>query len=273
MKDDKEIQLARAPLAAAVAPLMNAIVKDFNRHIRRTWDRSGGGDQTARDLVNSLYAATYDGNAIYSALAPYLFSFSTHSDDTAFEREHGVRSQWDNYAGPEGFCLVFDIGKVAEMLKQEGNARYWAWLMLEPVRYADRPIKEIFPELVSGLADTLRQFLLGVREPETATAEFLIGTTLLKGASYKSEREVRIVAIPGTAKLARHAAKEYPREFDATASLPEIKTRPEHTRINTMSLFLMTWACGFRSNGLLPAPALDRMSAPHGRAQSSAMFR
>jgi hypothetical protein len=156
---------------------------------------------------------TYHGKAIYSMLAPYLFSFSTHADDTAFEREHGVRTQWESYAGPDGFCLVFDIGAVTDMLKQEGNARYWAWLMLEPVRYADQPIEEIFPELVSGLAETLRQFLLGVREPEMATRDFLIGTTLLKGASFKSEREIRIVAIPGTEKLAAHAAKEHPDEF------------------------------------------------------------
>jgi hypothetical protein len=229
MTDDQEIELARGLLPLAVAPRMDAIItepKKFNRHIRRTWEASGGGTRTARDLVNSLYGATYDGKAPYSTLAPYLFSFSTHADDTAFEREHGVRSQWDSYAGPEGYCLVFDIRNIAEMLKQEGNARYWAWLMLEPVRYADRPIEEIFPELVSDLAETLGQFLLGVREPEAAVKEFLIGTTLLKRAKYKSEREVRIVAIPGTPKLARHAAEEYPREFDATASLPEVKIRP-----------------------------------------------
>ena len=142
----------------------------------------------------------------------------------------GLPSQWESYAGPEGCCLVFDIGKIADMLKQEGNARYWAWLMLEAVRYADRPIEEIFPELVSGLVETLRQFLLGVREPEAAAREFLIGTTLLKGADYKTEREVRIVAIPGTAKLARRAAEEYPREFDAKAPLPEVRTRPDSDR-------------------------------------------
>jgi hypothetical protein len=48
---------------------------------------------------------------------------------------------------------------------------------------------------------------------------------LLKGAAYKSEREVRIVAIPGTAKMATYAAKEYPDQFDATAPLPEIRAR------------------------------------------------
>ena len=144
--------------------------------------------------------------------------------NSAFDREHGIRSQWDNYAGPEGYCLVFDIREVARMLKHEGSMRYWTWLMLEPVRYADRSVEEIFPELVYGLAETLRQFMDGVRMPEVAAREFLIGTTLLKAAAYKSEREVRIVAIPGTAKAAKYAAKEYPRDFDATAPLPEIKS-------------------------------------------------
>jgi hypothetical protein len=119
-------------------------------------------------------------------------------------------SQWDSYAGPEGHCLVFDIAEVARMLWQEGHARYWAWLMLEPVRYADRPADEIFPELVHSLADTLQQFLNGVRVPEMAVPQFLAGTTLLKGATYKSEREVRIVAVPGTAQVGEARGQRTP---------------------------------------------------------------
>jgi hypothetical protein len=133
------------------------------------------------------------------------------------------------------------------MLKQEGEARYWAWLMLEPVRYADRPVEEIFPELVSGSADTLRQFIIGgVKFPEMAVPEFLAGTTLLKGATYKSEREVRIVAIPGTAKTARYAAKEYPDQFDAAVPLPV--SRSGLIRVSDMSLCSRAWACDCRSN-------------------------
>ena len=167
MADKNEIELAREPLIAPIAPLMDAIIENnesqkFNRAMRRSWHKLTGGRQTARDLVNSLYGATYDGKAVYSSLDPYLFSFSTHADDTAYEREHGVRSQWDRYTGGEGYCLVFDLGKVADMLKQEGQARYWAWLTLDPVRYANTPIENLFPELVSGLADILRQVLLGV---------------------------------------------------------------------------------------------------------------
>ncbi len=115
---------------------------------------------------------------------PYLFSFSTHAEDSAFDREHGIRSQWDGYAGPEGYCLAFDIAAVAHILKREGDTRYWMWLMLEPVRYAGRPVEEIFPELVVGSADTLRRLINGEILPEMAVPEFLKGTTLLKGLSY-----------------------------------------------------------------------------------------
>jgi hypothetical protein len=130
----------------------------------------------------------------------------------------------------EGCSLVFDIAAVAQMLKREGDARYWMWLMLKPVRYAGRPVDEIFPEMVFGSADSLRRFIDGEKVPEMPVSEFLMGTTLLKGASYKSEREVRIVAIPGTLETARHAAQEYPDEFDATLPLPNIKTRPDTSK-------------------------------------------
>lgn len=231
MLDTNEVQLMRGLLPQAVAPPMDAIAETLNRSSRRIWKKAGGGAKTARDLINALYAATFDGAAVYSAMDPYLFSFSTHAEDTAFDREHGIRSQWDAYAGSEGYCLVFDIAAVAQMLKQEGEARYWMWLMLEPVRYADRPVEEIFPELVHASADTLRRFVVdGVREPEMAVREFLMGTTLLKGASYKSEREVRIVAIPGTPTTAKHAAEQYPDEFDSAAPLPEIRTKPKTSK-------------------------------------------
>jgi hypothetical protein len=39
---------------------LDAIVEQtFNRKARRLWKAVGGGDQTARDLVNSLYGATF----------------------------------------------------------------------------------------------------------------------------------------------------------------------------------------------------------------------
>jgi len=40
-----------------------------------------------------------------------------------------------------------------------------------------------------------------------------MGATLLKDGNYREEREVRIVAIPGTEELKARALKEYPNEF------------------------------------------------------------
>jgi hypothetical protein len=226
MIDTDEVQLMRRLLPPAIAPLMDAIVEKENRHTRRLWNKAGRGEKTARDLVNSLYGATFDGKTDYAAFDAYLFSFSTHAADSDFDREHGVPSQWVQYAGSDGYCFVFDIHEMAGALEREGAARYWAWLMLKPVRYADRPVAELFPELVNGLADTLHQFIRGVKIPEMTVPQFLDGSTLLKGATFKSEREIRIVAVPGTAAMAKYAAKEHPRLFNSAAPLPETRTRP-----------------------------------------------
>lgn len=229
-KDLQEIRLMRDMLPPAISPRMDEITKGLNRNGRRAWKASGGGDKVARDLVSALYKATFDSMADYSTLDAYLFSFSTHAGDTGFDREHGIRSQWDGYAGAEGFCFVFDIAEIARMLGREMDARYWVRLSLDPVRYADQPVDVLFPELVNASAETLRKFIDGERFPEMAVPEFLAGTTLLKDASFRAEREIRIVAIPGTAKAASHAAKEYPKEFDPCVPLPAIRTRPNSNK-------------------------------------------
>ena len=158
------------------------------------------------------------------------------------------------------------------MLGQEMDARYWARLTMDPVRYADRPIEDIFPELVDASADTLRQFLDGVKSPEMAVPQFLAGTTLLKGAGYKSEREVRIVAIPGTAEIAKYAAKEYPNQFDAirTASGDQGSARYGQALHRPVRA---AWACGCRSSASSSAPASGRKNAQSWHGRSSAMFR
>jgi hypothetical protein len=67
MVDHDEIRLMRKLLPPAVAPHMDALMeKNFNRETRRAWNASGRGDQTALDLVNSFYGATFDGNAVRS---------------------------------------------------------------------------------------------------------------------------------------------------------------------------------------------------------------
>jgi hypothetical protein len=229
MADQKEVLLLRDQLPAAVAPRFEEIVAPLNRHSRRLFKASGGGKGVAKKLVESLYDATFLSKTGFTALDAFLVSFSTHADDGEFEREHGLLSQWEGYAGPDGFCLVFDTSVMAQHLGQEMDSQYWVRLTLDPVRYADAPIEELFPELVNAEADTLRQFLSGVRYPEAAVPEFLAGATLLKSATFRREREVRIVAIPGSRRLRDRAAKEHPNEFKVMP-LPDVRTRPGTTR-------------------------------------------
>jgi hypothetical protein len=126
MLDTDEIKLMRELLPPAIAPLMDAIVEKENRHTRRLWAKAGRGKKTARDLVNSLYGATFDGQADYAAFDAYLFSFSTHAEDSDFDKQHGIRRQWEQYAGPDGYCFVdlhLPVGPGARQNERADHAR------------------------------------------------------------------------------------------------------------------------------------------------------
>jgi hypothetical protein len=94
MTDDKEIELARSLLTAAVAPRMDTIVNEggFNREIRRKWNAFGGGKQTARDLVNSLYGAYLRRQShLFNARTLFVFVLDTC-------RRHSFRTgAWRSY--------------------------------------------------------------------------------------------------------------------------------------------------------------------------------
>jgi hypothetical protein len=179
--DPTEVIGLRTELPPAIAARYDEIVANFptNRTGRRLWKKSGRGLGTARDFVNSLYGATFDKKTP-TALDAFITSFSTHAGDREFARLHGLWSQWRDYAGPDGYCIVLDTKAVGLLLAGECDVRYWAHLKLDPVRYGDLPIAELFPELIGAAGTSLQQFLAGVREPEMGVQEFLIGSTLLK---------------------------------------------------------------------------------------------
>ena len=231
LKDDPtEVVGLRTALPPAIAARYDEIVANFktDRIARRLWKKEGRGLGTARDFVNSLYSATFDGKTP-TALDAFVTSFSTHAADGGFEREHGLWSQWRDYAGPDGYCIVLDTKAMALLLSEECDVRYWAHLKLDPVRYGDRPIAELFPELVEAAGRTLQQFLTKEHEPEMGVQEFLIGSTLLKNPKYIPERELRIVAIPGTSKMSTIALREHADVFKSLP-LPEIRPRNDGRR-------------------------------------------
>ncbi len=230
MKDKTEVLGLRTALPPAIAARYDEIVaaSKTDRTARRLWKKEGRGLGTASDFVNSLYGATFDKKAP-TGLDAFVTSFSTHAGDGDFEREHGLWSQWRDYAGPDGYCIVLDTKATGLLLAEECDVRYWAHLKLDTVRYDDRPTAELFPELIEAAGRSLQQFMAKVREPEMGVQDFLIGATLLKGAKYRPEREVRIVCIPGTAAMSAIALREHPHVFKPPP-LPEIRSRDDGRR-------------------------------------------
>src|SRR5579871_2942350 len=112
---------------------VEALVAPLDQRARFLFREAGGGLGVARDLVNSLYGATFLNKEGFTALDAFSVSFTTHANDGEFEREHGLPSQWTNYAGPDGFCLVFDTPQMANHLGREFDSRYWVRLALDPV--------------------------------------------------------------------------------------------------------------------------------------------
>jgi hypothetical protein len=136
LNDKREVWLLRQRLIDALAPRFDALSPQLNRHRRLAFKAQGRGAGGARRMLDALYGATFDSKDGPTKLEAFMTSFSTHAADGDFEREHGLWSQWERYAGPDGYCIVFDTAEMCEILGREFDRDYWVRLALEPVRYS-----------------------------------------------------------------------------------------------------------------------------------------
>jgi hypothetical protein len=229
LSDKEEVYSFRRLLPAAIFPGFQKELLALNRHLRRGIEKANGGALgLAGKFVHSLYGASFDGAASYGALDAFLVSFSTHSADDYYVRSHGIASQWESYAGPDGVCIVFDTLGMGELLASEGLQRYWLGPWLAPVRYADAPIQELFPELIDV---AYRDFasMLSPNPRGLHVTDFLQAASLLKGAEFRSEREIRIFGISGSQALSEELARQHPDQFKPQP-LPVIHSRPDSRR-------------------------------------------
>ena len=231
LNDSEEIVHLKLPLAQALAPRFDTIIERRNppSQLRELYDSTGGSTKLAKDLVDSLYGATFEGIG-FTALEAFVVSFCTHANDQPYEQENGLLSQWRGYSGQDGYCLLFDTPSLCAHLGREFDSRYWAYLQMDAVRYAidGVALDTHFPNLGAVAANSLQEFFDGVPVPELGVVDFLTGATLLKHQGFREEREVRIVAIPGTAELREQALIEQPDFRDL--ALPEIRKRPDGVR-------------------------------------------
>ena len=213
LNDSSEVIYIREPLEKAMTGRFGSVL--FKRGLTakeaQLLGRTGGSGKLASDFVNALFQSTFEGQQRLTGVEAFISCFCTHTDDRAYVRENGLLSQWRGYSGGDGFCIVFDTRSLCHLLGSEFDSRYWVHLQMKPVSYAldDTPLERLFPELIDAGEKSLRDFLSGIREPEMAVLEFLEGATLFKHQGFEEEREVRIVAVPGTEDLRMQAEKEH----------------------------------------------------------------
>jgi hypothetical protein len=147
---------------------------------------------------------------------PFISSFCTHSRDQAYEQENGLLSQWRGYGQDGGCCLVFDTGRLVELLLRESGTFYWVAFGIDDVTYAtpDVVVADRYPALVREFAGIIEGGVLQSRTWAPATsnaiARFIEAATGFKHQGFKEEREVRIVSVPGSAETAQATSREHP---------------------------------------------------------------
>jgi hypothetical protein len=230
LNDATEVIHLQTPLLEAVVVRFIQILNERNRisksgsnfdvQLAASLAQPGGLEIVARaaatDIVQGLYKVTFKNEEAFSFAEPFIASFCSHSSDQAYERENGLLSQWRGYGRDGGFCIVFDTPALADLLGREFDAHYWVHMNLAAVHYAIDGISvtEGFPQLL----DRCGTFFSGILDgrvpeaPDDGFEPFVAGATLFKHQGFREEREVRIVAVPGSEGVMKTVQAEY-KEF------------------------------------------------------------
>jgi hypothetical protein len=228
LNDATEVIHLQAPLLEAVVARFIQILNERRTQISRSQSdfdvrlgaslvQPGGAEMVARaaatDIVQALYKFTFENEAAFPFAEPFIASFCSHSSDQAYERENGLLSQWRAYGRDGGFCIVFDTAALAGMLGREFDAHYWIHMNLAAAHYAIDGISvaEVFPQLL----DRCGIFFSGIMDgrvpeaPDDGFEPFVAGATLFKHQGFREEREVRIVAVPGSERVMERVQAEH----------------------------------------------------------------
>jgi hypothetical protein len=228
LNDATEVTHLQAPLLEAVVARFVQILderkahlsgsqSDFESQLAASLAKPGGAEMVARaaatDIVQALYKFTFENKAAFPFAEPFIASFCSHSSDQAYERENGLLSQWRGYGRDGGFCIVLDTAALAGMLGREFDAHYWIHMNLAAVRYAldGISVAEIFPSLLDRCGILFSGILDG-KVPEASDdgfEPFVAGATLFKHQGFREEREVRIVAVPGSQRVMERVQAEH----------------------------------------------------------------
>ncbi len=178
----------------------------------KTMEADGGIEKIARSetqmRVESLRTNTLRLNH------PYIFSMSATRDPLV--SHSGLLSQWRGYGGDGGYALVFDTVEFEQLFKVEEQTYRYQHAWWGNVHYYDgidpssQPSSEDVAELEAVVRTGIARMLRGGTAEETNGFYQAISSLscLYKHWGFWEEREVRVVAIPVDAEIARSAATE-----------------------------------------------------------------
>ena len=221
LNDSAEVILLKEPLKISVTEHFKEILRVERRKryvVNREIERLGGllkaSKFVADDFVNIMYGFTFHDEAATTYSEPYIASFCSHAKEP-YEAENGLLSQWRGYGKDDNrYCIVFDAHALAKLIEQEAAPHFWIYINIDEVQYAtnDVSVERLFPKLL----DTCDKFLIQCMERGKyddiggdGFLPFLAGATLYKHQGFIEEREVRIVAVPGTPQLLEIGRKEH----------------------------------------------------------------
>jgi len=127
----------------------------------------------------------------------YITSFSTTAD--AWEREHGLLSQWRAYGPDGGYAVVLDTGSLDKIVSEEINPyqeEQFSWVdvqyKLKENRRTSDPDTDEWIERLETEAD---KYFRSKPDSDAAkfAAQFIILPSTFKHRGFDEEREVRLV--------------------------------------------------------------------------------
>ena len=131
MEDKREVWLLKERLIPALAPRFDALASELDLLHRVRFNKQGRGRGGATRMFEALYGASFAAGRSPFKIAAFMTLFSTHAGDGDFERENGLWSQWERYAGADGYCIVFDTAAMCDLLVAELDGSYWVRLALD----------------------------------------------------------------------------------------------------------------------------------------------
>lgn len=143
--------------------------------------------------------------AVMSFNDPYVFSLSAPTDEAV--SRSGLLSQWRGYGPDGGYAIVFDTGKIEELIHEESRRHLykqlqWGDVFYHPSSAGHQPASAEVMEWESDLREIVRGMIRG-EEPK-AIGRFYPTVTALscvyKHWGFAEEHEVRVVAIPASLK-------------------------------------------------------------------------